>query len=266
LARTFTLTAAQRETFDREGVLRLPGFLPAAEAAAMADALWADLGRRFAIRRDDPATWTAQRPAQFQALVRSGAFARLEALGYPELAAAFLGEGCGRGSKSWALPLVTFPTDEAWDTPHNTWHLDLPASGVLESLPALRMFCFLEPVEPRGGGTPYIEGSHRAVIDRAGQGGGRAGGWRSGDMRETLKAEEPWLAALMSRGGGDRIRRFMVEGGVLRGVPVKVREMTGQAGDVVVMHPAMFHTIAPNTLARPRMMLTETFYRKGAFG
>ncbi|MGA0600410.1 hypothetical protein ACO2Q3_06855 [Caulobacter sp. KR2-114] len=265
MARTFTLTPAQRERFDQDGVLRLPGFLPAADAAAMADALWADLRRRFDIRRDDPASWTVQRPAQFQTLVRAGAFARLERLGYPELAQAFLGEGCARGSKAWALPLVTFPTGETWDVPHNTWHLDLPAAGSLDELPALRLFCLLEPVEPRAGGTPYLEASHRVVLDRARR-QARAGGWRSGDMRETLKAEEPWLAALMTAGGPDRIRRFMIEGGVLGGVPVKVREMTGQAGDVIVMHPAVFHTLAPNALARPRLMLTETFYRKGTFG
>ncbi len=265
MARPFSLTRTQRETFDQDGVLRLPGFLPQTEAAAMADAVWRDLASRFAVRRDDPATWTTQRPAQFQSLIRRGAFERLERLGYPELAHAFLGEGCGRGSKHWGLPLVTFPTSQTWDTPHNTWHLDLPASGDLDDLPALRLFCFLEPVEPRGGGTPYIEGSHRVVIDRARR-ERRAGGWRSGDMRETLKAEEPWLADLMTAGGPDRIRRFMIEGGAMRGVRVKVCEMTGQAGDVIVMHPAMFHTIAPNTLARPRMMLTETFYRKGLFG
>jgi hypothetical protein len=28
------------------------------------------------------------------------------------------------------------------------------------------------------------------------------------------------------------------------------------------MHPAMFHTGAPNSLDRPRIMLVETFYRE----
>lgn len=263
MARAFTLTPAQRESFARDGVLRLPGYLPAAEMAAMADAVWADLRRRFGIRRDAPDTWTTQRPAQFQALSRSGAFARLEQLGYAELAEAFLGAGWWRGAKHWAAPLVTFPTGPDWDVPHNTWHLDLPAAGDLDDTPMVKAFAFLEPVEARGGGTPYIEGSHRAVLDRARQ-QARAGGWRSGDMRETLKAEEPWLAALMTAGGGERMRRFMREGGVMRGVPVKVREMTGEPGDVIVMHAAMIHTIGANALQRPRMMLAEAFYRKGA--
>lgn len=264
MARTFTLTATQRETFERDGVLRLPGYLPAIEAAAMADAVWADLRQRFGIVRDAPATWKPQRPAQFQALSRSGAFGRLEQLGYPQLAEAFLGEGWTRGARHWGAPLVTFPTGDGWDVPHNTWHLDLPASGDLDDTPMVKAFAFLEPVKPRGGGTPYIEGSHRVVLDRARQ-HARAGGWRSGDMREALKAEEPWLADLMSPGGDDRQRRFMADGAVLRGIAVRVREMTGDPGDVVVMHAAMIHTIGANALQRPRMMLAEAFYRKGAF-
>jgi ectoine hydroxylase-related dioxygenase (phytanoyl-CoA dioxygenase family) len=49
--------------------------------------------------------------------------------------------------------------------------------------------------------------------------------------------------------------------GEMRGFPVRVEEMTGEPGDVFVMHPAMFHTVAPNALDRVRMALVETFYR-----
>src|SRR5579862_2617213 len=56
MSRTFTLTADQRAQFERTGLLRLPGFFPGDIFAPMADAVWGDLGARFGIRRDDPAT------------------------------------------------------------------------------------------------------------------------------------------------------------------------------------------------------------------
>jgi ectoine hydroxylase-related dioxygenase (phytanoyl-CoA dioxygenase family) len=145
--------------------------------------------------------------------------------------------------------------------PHAAWHLDLPASDLLGPLPAIRAFAFLEPVRPHGGGTLYLAGSHQAVLDRARQ-GRRGEPLRSADMRAALKAEEPWLAALLQPGGEDRARRFMDFGGTLRGRPVRVEEMTGGPGDVIVMHPAMLHAGAQNGLDRPRMMLVETFYRE----
>jgi hypothetical protein len=40
---TFTLPPEQRDEFDRRGVMRLPGFYPAADIAPMAERLWADL-------------------------------------------------------------------------------------------------------------------------------------------------------------------------------------------------------------------------------
>ncbi len=230
----------------------------------MADAIWADLSTRHGYDRAQPETWSLERPMHFQNVVRSGAFARLERLGVPELAAAFLGDDAVHASKRWGQPLVTFPAG-GWDVPHATWHLDLLATASLDVLPAIRVFAFVDAVAARGGGTPYIAGSHRVVVDRARQ-AGRSKPLRSSDMRAALKAEEPWLAALMSPGGGDRVTRFMRVWGAMRGFPVRVEEMTGEPGDIIVMHPAMFHTVAPNGLERPRMMLVETFSRKGVLG
>jgi hypothetical protein len=260
---TFRLTRDHRAEFDRAGVLRLPGFFDPATIAPMADALWADLSRRHGIEQNRPGTWTLQRPGQYQALERTGVFdpvgARLEAL-----VDAFLGAGQWDRPRHWGQPLVTFPTAE-WEVPHATWHIDLPATHrqapLPQGLPGVRVFTFLEPVRPRGGGTPFVAGSHKVVLDRAGAAppGERL---KSADLRAILQREEPWFAALFAPGGEDRMRRFMVEGGVARGFPVRVEEMTGEPGDLIVMHPAMLHTVADNALDRPRMMLVQALYRR----
>jgi hypothetical protein len=259
----FSLSPEQRQIFERDGMLSLPGFVSRETIAPMLDALWEDMRRRFSIYRDRPETWAAQRPAQFQALVRSGAF---DALGprFTAIADYFLGPDTWERPPHFGGPLVTFPTG-AWDVPHNVWHLDIPAAATLGEMAVIRTFVFLDTVRPRGGGTCYVEGSHRVVMDRARQAppGERL---RSAEMKTLLQKEEPWFTALFTRGGPDRERRFMVEGGEARGIRVRVRELTGAPGDAFIMHPAMLHTIAPNERDVPRLMLVQALNRHGAYG
>jgi hypothetical protein len=256
---TFTLSPEQRGTFDHEGVLRIPGWFPKHQIAAMADRLWADLDKRFGIDRNRPETWTNKRPAQFQALIRTGVF---DPLGprIGTLADAFLGAGNWEVPKHFGQPLVTFPTGR-WDVPHTMWHLDVPPTDCLNGLPVVRVFTFLEPVLPHGGGTCYVAGSHRVMIDRA-RDAAPGDRLRSADIKTVMRSEESWFAALFSRDGGERERRFVCEGGIVRGIEVRVREMTGEPGDAIVMHPATLHAIAPNGLDRPRLMLVQALPRR----
>ena len=48
---------------------------------------------------------------------------------------------------------------------------------------------------------------------------------------------------------------------VLGGVGIAVRELTGEPGDAVFMHPRTLHAPAPNTGRTPRMMLVEIINR-----
>lgn len=255
------LSPQQLAEFEDQGAVRLPGFLDVSDVDRMATALWADLARRYGAERDNPGTWPHGRAAQFQQVERSGAFNALGSPSMRALADAFAGEGRWLQPRHWGQALVTFPTSE-WDVPHAVWHLDYPPSDCLVRLPALSVFAFLEPVRPRGGGTPYVAGSHRVVMERARAVAGRAR-FSSADMRALLKAEEPWFTRLFTAGGGDRERAFMGTPGTARGMPVQVCEMTGEPGDVMLMHPAMIHGIAGNALDRPRMMLVHRIKRGG---
>lgn len=265
----FSLTPQQREIFDRDGMLRVPGFCSPTTLAPMVDALWEDMRRRFSLHRGQPETWKDARPAQFQRLVATGAF---DALGpyVTDVADIFVGSGEWTVPPHFGFPLVTFPTGR-WDVPHNVWHFDVPPQGRpphsrdmwREGLPEIRTFVMLDKLESRGGGTCYIEGSHRVSMDRAEQSPDQT--LRSADMKKLLQAEEPWFAALFDKKTPDRERCFMVEGGEARGIKVKVKELTGEAGDAFIMHPAMFHTIANNARDVPRLMLVQALTRPGAY-
>jgi ectoine hydroxylase-related dioxygenase (phytanoyl-CoA dioxygenase family) len=106
-------------------------------------------------------------------------------------------------------------------------------------------------------------GSHRlvaALADRADV------ELSSSVMRKHLKSEHRWFAELMSSTRDfDRSERFMAAPTIVNGVPVQVEEMTGEPGDVLVMHPAALHTLAPNVLDEPRLALAQSVYPKAYF-
>ncbi|HSZ52779.1 MAG TPA: phytanoyl-CoA dioxygenase family protein [Caulobacteraceae bacterium] len=258
---TFTLTAEQLEEFDRRGVLRLPGFYPKADIEVMAERLWTDLEQRFGMLRGQPDSWSTTRPAQFHTLVRTGAFDALGSYRMSDLADALLGAGAWDSPRDWGHPLVTFPST-APDLPRPPWHLDIGAALYLRPMPILRAFTFLEPVLPDGGGTLCVAGSHRLALEMDDANEGPT--LRSQAIRERLRRDHPWLAGLFAA-KSEKVRELMDADAQVGAQAVRLEEMTGDKGDLIIMHPALLHASAHNALDRPRMMLTTWVYRRGAF-
>jgi hypothetical protein len=255
---TLTLSPEQRDAFDRLGVLRLPGFYTKPDIDLMADRLWADIERRFGMLRDRPETWTVAMPAHFQAVKRAGAFDGLGSPGLLALADALLGAGAWQGPKPWGGPLVTFPS-LAPNLRKPPWHLDIGGLERLDPLPILRTFTFLQPSLPGGGGTLFVAGSYRFAVEIEREGGGPV---RSAPVRERLRREHPWFARLLAADSVQVRDLLNIEARVGDHL-VRLEEMTGEPGDLIVMHPATLHATAHNGLDRPRMMLTSWIYRRG---
>src|SRR6202035_4828695 len=77
-----------------------------------------------------------------------------------------LGRGNWRRPERWGSLLVTFPPSrDRWDVPHQSWHLDFPASRSMVGLFAVRIFTCLATLRPGGAGTLFVAGSHRLVWD-----------------------------------------------------------------------------------------------------
>jgi len=253
------LKADQRDEFDRVGLLRLSAAIAASEAEAMCVRVWADLEKRHGVRRGACETWPRAQATGFQSLNRSGAFSAMANPVVMGVLDDLLGDGGWRAPKRWGLALVTFPNAEVWDVPHRSWHFDFMAPAAAATLPGIRIFGFLNHVLPGGGGTLGVAGSHRLVRDRSACGEASDEG-HSAELRKTLMREEPWLRALCSPGGGDRVQRFMHEGAVRAGVELRVVEMTGAPGDVIVMHPWLLHAAAPNCRDQPRIMVGQAIF------
>ncbi|MGC2494527.1 phytanoyl-CoA dioxygenase family protein [Candidatus Binatus sp.] len=270
------LTGQQRDEFDRYGIVRMPGAVGKAAADEMLTTVWDCLRDRYHLHRGAPDTWPEPQRQSAGGLQQIGGAHRylgthhipksvtFEQVGNTAVCGAvddLLGSGNWQRPERWGSLLVTFPeSTERWEVPCTNWHLDFPASQSPSGPAGVRIFTCLAKLPECGGGTVFVAGSHRLVEKAA-----RAGEiLRSADARMRLIRAYPWVKALCSRDEkADRVRRFMREGTRIDGVEVRVVEMVGEPGDVVLVHPMMLHAPALNCSSMPRFVVQTTAFRKG---
>ncbi len=250
-----TLASSDIARFERDGYLVLRQAFASADASAMEARWWSELERSHRVRRDDRSTWR-QIPGDLKAAKRDPGQADILTDRVRGVLDGLLGEGSWAPPKDWGRPLVTFPEPAAWDVPSHLWHWDNPWELYLDRPLALFVISFIGKVARRGGGTLILSGSPRLVMrqERAMEPVERRGGalkpW------DRLHSSDPWLMALTGKAPSpaDRITAFMAGETVVDGVPLRVVELTGDPGDMVVCHPAMVHCGAPNRGVWPRLM------------
>ena len=257
------LTTEQRMEFEETGLLHLPTAICDEHVTAMRDRLWGELDKKYQTRRDAPETWPAGLVHGLQQPGKAGAFGNMAC---PALMAAldelFAPERWQRPAR-WGTPLVTFPSPgHPWRLPHQVWHLDVSGDlGAHWQHAEVTVFAFLAGVASHGGATLAVTGTHRLLQKLS----DKPGKVRSAQARVMLSRADPWLKDLWSKEAADAgMRRFMEEGAVVDDVPLKVVEITGAPGDVVIMHPCILHTTSANCLDTPRLVLRQGVYRVGA--
>jgi hypothetical protein len=256
------LTADQRRAFQTDGFVHLPAVF---EAAAMQDEWWAELAETRGALRDDPVTWRPQHGGLKRAK-QAGIQRRFETARTKGVIDALLGVDTWDWPRDWGTTLVTFPCGRPaseWDVPADNWHWDNPTAWNRARLTGLFIVALVGDVRAAGGGTLVLAGSPQLVL--------RHYGAMPAEKRALGKPYEmgrfarshPWLAALTGHAPspGDRIAAFMRAGGEVDGVPVRVVELTGDAGDVIVCHPLIVHSRAPNCGTTPRMMRIKQHFK-----
>jgi hypothetical protein len=163
-----------------------------------------------------------------------------------------------------AAPNLPPPGAAIWTVPHAAWHVDEPTSAAHERGWGLLGFAFLDDVEPGGGATVAIAGSQRRLHGLAAATATPAAGLLTTEAAMAMLArDEPWFAELFAPGGDPaaRRRRFMDDGCVSAGIPLRVVELTGAAGDLVLMDPRCLHTVSANAGPRARLQMRLTCRR-----
>lgn len=250
------LTAADQAQFDERGWVRVTGAFASDDAAAMRDVVWRALEKR-GTRRDDPSTWTVEAPTHLQGLKGAPQFA---AIGTPRTLDAItdaFGTDAWPRPRDWGAFFLLFPTRRLWNVPHAGWHIDAPYNDPLSPPAGLKVHALFGDIEPRAGGMTIIEGSHR-IVAHVMSTSPPPGGTPAARIRKHLLASDPWLKELSTPGApDDRIPTFAADPTVVFGVPLRVVEMTGAAGDVIVMHSLLLHTRPANAGSYPRFLVNK---------
>jgi hypothetical protein len=257
------LTPEQQADFRRRGILRVPGAVPSQDANAICAYVWEMLRERYQISRDDPETWNARRVAGTHDLPKSMTFEQVASPAVCAILDDLLGPANWDRPDRWASLLVTFPESrERWNVPHQSWHLDAPVVRSMPGLYGVRLFTCLAKLAAGGGGTLAVAGSYRLAEKLTGPDG--ANRIRSAEVRKALIQRHRWMKGLCSSDVKiDRVHDFMDTITAIGDVDVGVVEMTGDAGDVILMHPLTMHAASPNCLNVPRMVLSTTVYQRG---
>ncbi|HXW84430.1 MAG TPA: phytanoyl-CoA dioxygenase family protein [Candidatus Binataceae bacterium] len=253
------LSTSQIDEFNRNGILRLRGAVPRRDAERMCDSVREVLAER---QRNSPSTenvmgrvigthWLPKR-------------LKFEQVGSESVRAAtddLLGIGGWQEPERWTPLLVTFPSaNEVWDVPRQ-WHFDYPSIRATQGLFGLRVFTCLADLAPHGGGTLVVTGSHRLaqrVFERE-----RRQKLRGRQVRMALARDLAWFSALCAREPTpDRSERFMNTTTRVDDVELRVEEMSGETGDVILMHPLCLHASSSNCRSTPRIVVAATIVRK----
>lgn len=253
-----------RQLLASEGIVRVSGAFPVSVADLASSLIWDALDREFGIRRDDRRTWN--HVFQKRALAGVAGSPLFDEMLTDELAEAiddvFAGADWNWPS-GWGDFLITFPNTVRWALPDRGWHQDWDFSIDCDPIRFCKAFVFLNDVGPRGGGTLVVPGSHRLSgkyeLGRATDADGRT-------VKGSSKLYEQcrWLRDLTTSGDAARRRaRFMDTVEDVDGIPLRVVELTGHPGDVVLIHPWTIHAVAPNAAHGPRFMRAPVFATKG---
>lgn len=221
----------------------------------MRDVVWDTLERR-GIRRDDPSTWTVERPERLQKLKDHPAFLAVGSNVLLDAIAAILETTVFEKPKRWGAAFIAFPENrKKWGVPSSGWHADAHYKSPLWPPKGVQTFALFGDVQPRSGATQILSGAHR-LIHRWFEQNPPPPGARSLEMRKSLQ-RHPYIRDLHTEGDREaRIARFMDTAEEVDGIPLQVVEATGEAGDVILLHPLALHVAAPNNGIAPRFMLS----------
>jgi len=242
------------EHFRINGWMRVHAAFSADEAASMRAAVWNALAE-IGTSRSDPSTWTKERPEHLQHVKNDSAFRAVGSARLLEAIGVTLEGQAYAQPKNWGACFIAFPSNDPWNVPSVGWHIDANYLSAVSPPAGIRMHALFGDVAPCGGATLIVAGSHRLVhkffTDHPPPAGARGAAYRK------LLQRHPYLRDLHTDGEThDRAARFMDRVEEHDGIPLRVVENIGVAGDVILLHPLVLHVATPNTGNAPRFLLS----------
>jgi len=259
------LTEQQQRDFRLRGFVKLTGAFSSEHAANQCTMIWQELREDYGIFEHDRTTWrqlnkqlrrSRDHPGH-NAMVTEQIIDALDSL---------LGQGewTRNGKSNWGSLLITFPNAAEWDVPLRTWHWDSTIPAHRHRVAGIQMFSLLAPMRPGGGATIFVEGMHHILLQYYAALPADKRQEKHPLHRKRFLNSHPWLRELSGVDHKIKDRRvfFMQQGGIIDGIEVRVLEMTGDPGDVYLLHPLLLHCGAANALDTPRIMRSKMIVQK----
>ncbi|HEY3825718.1 MAG TPA: hypothetical protein VGL82_14235 [Bryobacteraceae bacterium] len=152
---------------------------------------------------------------------------------------------------------LQFPFGTKWDLPGDGWHVDGGYTGQLIPPWGVKVHAMLNDVEPRCGGTNILSGSHRLIHKWFAENRPPLG-TRGAECRQSLQ-RHPYVRDLCTAGNSKaRVARFHERVEEVDGVELQVVENIASAGDVILMHGLLLHSVPAAHLGKqPRFLLNR---------
>lgn len=135
--------------------------------------------------------------------------------------------------------LLSFPHKMAWSLNHLNWHLDLTPPKA-DQVPGVQAFVLIDDVQPQGGATLALAGSHKLHYIH-----------RERGAHEILRGSSYFVSTP---------EKFL-EPQVIEGTRIQIVEMAGRAGDVYLMDLRVLHSPSINARRNIRMMATNRYLK-----
>lgn len=272
------LSSEERAHFDKWGYVRVTQALSEAFAERVRTVIWRKLAAQYGILETDVSTWKPEWCGINKDKIDGSA--RTEVT--PRLAGAIdqlLGGRPWRPIRTFGGLLMTMPEQnpQAWEVVSKGWHFDNDPCAYIGSPNELMLFTFYSAVRAQGGGTLVLAGSHRltdaflkseAAQGRLANDSVRASEhWQpfDGDFMRAFGRWHPYLAQLQGLQPREiGIEQWMDTAANVHGIEVRVAELTGEPGDAILCHPALFHAASRNASAVPRIMRRTNVRRQKA--
>lgn len=135
--------------------------------------------------------------------------------------------------------LLSFPHKQVWSLKQLNWHLDLKPP-INDEIPGVQAFILIDDVQPRGGATLALAGSHRLHYIRSGY-----------NAHEIFRTNADFIS---------HPEKFLIPQ-LINDTQIQIIEMCGHGGDVYLMDLRILHSPSINSSRKMRMMTTNRFIK-----
>ena len=246
-----------QDSFQKSGVTWLKGAYPSAFVDDLREKVYEQLASHN-IDRCDPASWHELEGRSLSRLLKniSRAIPGLKRIYTDELRqVADLLLGAKEGVREMRPSVLLTPPNslmganvDHWHVPATLWHADSPHFPEDKPI-GLRVFLYLDDIREHGGGTLMVLGSHKLGAD---------GKQLSSKRLKRKLNKHSYFRTLWNKDNHDA-DTLVDQEVIIESESVKLTEMTGDAGDLLLWDSRLLHNFSPNVSDHPRMLVQGTF-------